>query len=252
MPMLDDLTVTSVEDVLTVHSPRGRFLQMENRINFGLSFCTEGEIVYTHKGRRIVSDPTCAVLLPMGGSYELHGSRTGDFPLINFLCDADIHDFCEFPIRHLEPYLRDFERMKELLLLGRRRQKVMSLFYEILDQLSQEGAQKGDVLHPVMGYLEKNYADPQLSNEVLAKAGGISEVYLRQLFKVRLGTSPKQYVLELRMQRAKRLLEEGTASVGEIAQGCGFASVPHFCRTFKSFTGESPTDYRHGHRRELL
>ncbi len=252
MSMLDSLTVTSVEDVLTVCSPRGRYLKMENRRNFGLSFCTGGEIVYTHKGRRIVSDPTCAVLLPMGESYELYGSRAGEFPLINFLCDGDIHDFHVFPVRHLEPYLRDFERMKELLLLGRGRQKMMSLFYGILDALAQESAQKRDVLHPVIGYLEKNYADPQLSNEVLAKAGEISEVYMRQLFKGQFGTSPKQYILELRMQKAKQLLEEGNAPIGQVAAACGFAAIYHFCRTFKTFTGESPTDYRRTHRRVLL
>jgi AraC family transcriptional regulator of arabinose operon len=77
-------------------------------------------------------------------------------------------------------------------------------------------------------------------------------LFTRKIYQKKKNLLQKQYVLELRMQRAKRLLEEGTASVGEIAQGCGFASVPHFCRTFKSFTGESPTDYRHGHRRELL
>ena len=63
---------------------------------------------------------------------------------------------------------------------------------------------------------------------------------------------PFQSDLELRMQKAKRLLEEGRATVGEIAAACGFSAIYHFCRTFKTFTGESPTDYRRTHRRELL
>lgn len=252
MYLTEQLTVREVTDVFTVYSERGRYRQMVDRKNYGLSFCKSGEIVYVHKGNRIVSNPDCAVLLPMGESYELYGTRTGEFPLINFECSERIQDFCVLPLNRLEPYLRDFEKMKELALLGRGRQKQMSLFYSILDRLAGEGTERGDVLAPVMRYLEEHYVDPQLSNGVLAESGEISEVYLRQLFKARLGISPWQYVLELRMQKAKRLLEEGGATVGEIAAVCGFSAIHHFCRTFKAFTGESPTQYRRSNQNTLL
>lgn len=252
MHLTEQLTVTDISDVITVYSERGRYLQMVERKNYGLSFCKSGEIVYFHKGRQIVSSTDCAVLLPMGENYELRGTKTGEFPLINFLCSEEIHDFYVFPIHHLEPYLRDFEKMKEQALLRRGRQKQMSLLYGILDRLAGEDAEKGDVLAPVLRYLEKNYADPQLSNEVLARSGEISEVYLRQLFRTRFGTSPRQYVLELRMQKAKRLLEEGGADVGEIAVACGFSAIYHFCRTFKALVGETPTQYRRRNQNILL
>lgn len=252
MPTLFDTVVTSVKEALTVYSEKGRYMQMQNRRCYGLSFCKSGEIVYTHHGRETVSCPGYAVLLPMGGCYELRGSKTGEFPLINFYCDCDIHEFLRLPIRAIDPYLHDFERMKELLLLGRGKQKVMSLFYGILDRLAQEADAQKDVLSPVLRYLEEHYADPQLSGAVLAEQGQISEVYLRQLFRARFGVAPKQYVTELRMQKARQLLEEGSSAVGEVAAACGFTAVHHFCRTFKVLVGQTPTDYRRTHRKTVL
>ncbi|MBQ8357765.1 MAG: helix-turn-helix transcriptional regulator [Clostridia bacterium] len=254
MSLLEDLAVISVKEAATIHSPKGRYLEMQNRKYYGLSFCRSGEIIYTHKGKRIHSDPSCAVLLPMGESYFLEGSRTGDFPLINFTCGEGqmIGEFLQFPVHNLEGYLRDYEMIRELLLLGHDRLKVMSLFYGILSRLARETTERNSTLATVLSYLEAHYSDPQLSNLTLAEQGGISEVYMRQLFREQLSVSPKQYISELRMQKAKQMLSEGTATVGEVAARCGFTSIYHFCRAFKAYAGQSPTDYRRDNRKILL
>ena len=253
MSCLDQMQVTSVREAVLVYSERGRVLDIENRFAYGLSFCKSGEIVYTHKGREIVSRPNVAVLLPMGESYHLYGSKAGEFPLINFyLTEPIVHDFAVFPIRNLDAYLRDFETMRELLLRGRDPLRVMSIFYAMLARLSVETVGDGDALTPILSYLEGNYHDPQLSNAVLAAQGGISEVYMRQLFHRRLHTSPKQYITELRMQKAKQMLTESTACVGEIATACGFTAIYHFSAAFRAATGQTPTDYRREHRKTVL
>ena len=121
-----------------------------------------------------------------------------------------------------------------------------------MDRLSQEADAQKDVLAPVMRYLEEHYADPQLSGTVLAEQGRISEVYLRQLFRARFGIAPKQYVMELRMQKARLMLEQESGTVGDVAAACGFAAMHHFCRTFKALVGQTPTDYRRTHRKTVL
>lgn len=252
---LHQLTVTDIADVTTVHSEKGRYLKMENRAWYGLSFCREGEIIYTQNGKQTRSDPTCAVILPQGGCYELEGSKTGDFPLINFYCtpDCDIREFVRIPLHSPESYWRHFEALREAMLLGdKHRLRALGKLYDILHRLARESEMQNDALAPIVAYLEEHYADPTLSNAMLAAQGRISEVYMRQLFRERLGTSPKQYVQELRMQKAKQLLSEGDAPVGEIAAACGFAAIYHFCRTFKEAVGQSPTDYRRENRKTVL
>jgi len=254
MTDLRALTPTEVVEAITVHSEKGRYLKMECRAWYGLSFCREGEIIYTQNGKQTRSDKSCAVILPMGGYYELEGSRTGDFPLINFLCTEDcaIREFVRIPLRSPETYWRDFESLRELTLLGRNRLKVLAQLYAMLHRLAQENEMQNDALGPIVAYLEEHYADPQLSNTVLAAQGNISEVYMRQLFREKYGTSPKQYVLELRMQKARQLLGEGSASIGEVAASCGFTAIYHFCRAFKSAIGQTPTEYRRHNRKTLL
>ena len=253
MSSLNDIRVTEVCEAILVYSERGRALDIKDRFSYGLSFCKSGEIVYTHKGQRIVSTSDVAVLLPMGESYHLDGSKTGEFPLINFFAERqDIHDFLVFPVHNLEGYLHDFETLRELLLHGREPLRAMSVFYAMLAKLAMESATDKDTLAPILRHLESHYHDPLLSNAQLAAQGGISEVYMRQLFRERLHTSPKQYVTELRMQKAKQLLTESSKTVGEIAAGCGFTAIYHFSAAFRATTGQTPTAYRRAHRKTLL
>lgn len=252
--MLKEWTVRSVEEVATIYSERGRYLKMNGRAMFGLSFCYDGEIVYTHKGRRIVSDRDHAVFLPQGAVYQLEGTRTGNFPLINFTLESacEFADFIRIPLRRNEAYLREYEAMREQNLLGGGRLRLMSLFYGILHRLSQESAEQKDALSRAMAYLEGHYTDPCLSNTVLAEQAGVSEVYMRRLFKEAMGTSPKQYVTELRLQRAKQLLSESNMPVGQVAANCGFSAIYHFSAAFSALTGMTPTAYRRQYRRILL
>lgn len=251
--LLERLKVISIKEALTVFSEKGRYLEIKERHYYGLSFCRSGEIVYTHNGKRIVSEPGVAVLLPCGENYVLEGSRTGEFPLINFSCsDTPIREFLRIPLRNEAEYLRDYELLKEQMLLGRSRLHTMELLYGMLHRLSEEGRAEGDALTQILSYLEEHYADAQLSNTVLAEQGGISEVYMRQLFRRSLHTSPKQYILELRIRKAKRMLCETSLSVGEIAKACGFAAIYHFSGVFHTLTGATPTAYRRRNRRIFI
>ncbi len=248
-----EITVSAITEAFTVYSPRGRVLEIKNRFAYGLSFCKSGEIVYTHKGRKTVSRPGVAVLLPMGEDYRLDGTGAGEFPLINFYLDRqDIREFIEIPLCQPETYLRDFEMLCEVLLCGRDRFRAFGIFYGILSRLATESEGEGDALVPILRYLETHYSDAQLSSSVLAEQGGISEVYMRKLFRERLHTSPKAYITELRMQRARQLLFEGRLGVGEIAAACGFTTVYHFSAAFRAATGQSPTKFRRENRKEAL
>ncbi|MFG1604920.1 helix-turn-helix transcriptional regulator [Actinoplanes sp. NPDC049265] len=80
----------------------------------------------------------------------------------------------------------------------------------------------------------------------LAAAAGLSRFHLLRLFKQHTGETPAQFHLRLRLDRARRLLRTGTASVSEIAVRCGFADSSHFARAFRRATGVSPTSYRAG------
>ena len=248
MDLWNSITLLEIESILTVPSARGRHFEMKNRANYGLSFCAGGgRIVYTQNGKRYESDRNVAVLLPMHGCYSLYGAETGNFPLINFVAPEGLSngEFYVTRLRNPDAYLRAYERLKETWLIRHDRAKAMSILYEILSSLSRE--ETDSTYHPIrpaVSYLTEHIKDPTLSCADLARAAGLSEVYFRRLFKEHYGIPPKQYVQDLRIRHAKTLLAENRATVTEISEACGFSSVYHFCRAFRSATGETPTAYR--------
>ena len=68
----------------------------------------------------------------------------------------------------------------------------------------------------------------------------VSEVYFRKLFLKHMNTSPKQYIIDIRLQKAKQLLAEGVFSISAISEKCGFSNPYHFCRIFKDRIGIPP------------
>lgn len=85
-------------------------------------------------------------------------------------------------------------------------------------------------------------ADLSLSS--LAETVDLSEYHFLRLFKQSTGTTPHQYVLRQRIERARRLLIESDLSVTEIAYLLGFATPAHFARQFRRQTGIAPTELR--------
>ena len=79
----------------------------------------------------------------------------------------------------------------------------------------------------------------------LAVRLGIGARHLSRLFKQHLGASPAQTAQTIRLQRAKRLLDDPILPAKEIAFQSGFKSVRRFNASFSALYGKSPTAYRH-------
>lgn len=72
----------------------------------------------------------------------------------------------------------------------------------------------------------------------------MSKVHFSRFFKQITGMPPVQFVLKIRIDRAKELLDFTDKSIAEIAEASGFPDQNYFARTFKKITGMSPTQYR--------
>jgi two-component system response regulator YesN len=77
-----------------------------------------------------------------------------------------------------------------------------------------------------------------------AKQLYISSNYLSKIFSAEMGKSFSRYLLEYRINMAKKLLRESNDKVYEIAERVGYADVVHFSKIFKQATGHSPNRYR--------
>lgn len=241
--MLTDITITDIKSVFAVTSSKGRYDTITKRKYYGLSFCTDGQIIYNHNGNEVMSDKNHAVILPQGKTYTLSGIKNGVFPVINFTCIGNLCDtVTAIPVRDTKELIRDFEKLRSLSLFEGNRSEMMSVFYHMLHRLSLQNPPCYSIL-PAVKYIEKNYRNPELTNEELAAQCNISEVYFRRLFTKHYNMTPKQFIIDMRINKAKQLLAEGILKINNIAGCCGFSNQYHFCRSFKEKTGLTPTEY---------
>ena len=236
--MLSNITITNIKETFTVFSPKGRFEKIENRKSFGLSFCIDGQITYTHNGNNIISDKNHAVILPAGQTYTLYGDKTGSFPVINFTCaDALCDTIVSLPLQNTEAYIKDYEKLRTLSLFDGNRAEMMSIFYHILYRLCAQSS-SSKIIMPAIKYLENNYQNPHLTNAELALQCNISEIYFRRIFTKHYNMTPKQFLIDIRIKKAKQHLSEGTLKINAIAIKCGFSNQYHFCRVFTAYNGD--------------
>jgi AraC family transcriptional regulator len=98
-------------------------------------------------------------------------------------------------------------------------------------------------LRRVMDYMADNY-ELDLSLSDLAGEAGVSPFHFAREFKRSTGHAPHQYLIKLRVERAKNLLAESRLPIVEVGLRTGFGSQSHFTRLFRRLTGTTPGSYR--------
>jgi len=96
---------------------------------------------------------------------------------------------------------------------------------------------------PSIAYLEEHFAEP-ISIDLLASIENYNPNYYISWFYKLKGKSPYEYIIDLRIDKAKRMLLETEYDISLIANYIGYSSSPAFSRIFKKKTGYSPTEYR--------
>ena len=98
-------------------------------------------------------------------------------------------------------------------------------------------------LRQVLDYIDAHLAqDLKLAD--LAQLLDMSQYHFSRLFKQSLHISPYQYLLQQRVERAKKLLKQTDRLITDIAFDCGFNSHSHLSKQFRQLTGMTPKAYR--------
>ena len=92
-------------------------------------------------------------------------------------------------------------------------------------------------------YLEQHYQAP-VSLQQVAGLAGLSPRQLSELFRRQLGMTPQQYLIEIRMQQAWQLLEQGNRTVQQVADAVGYSSLAAFSDRFRKHFDITPSYFR--------
>ncbi|WP_027954867.1 response regulator transcription factor [Halobacillus kuroshimensis] len=93
-------------------------------------------------------------------------------------------------------------------------------------------------------YIEANFTEKNLTLSEVADTIHMSSSYFSMEFKSEVGVSFKQYLTNLKIEKAKELLNNPLYKTYEIAEDLGYSDYPHFTKTFKKQLGMTPTQYR--------
>jgi len=102
-------------------------------------------------------------------------------------------------------------------------------------------------LQRVFSHIRENIG-LELSVTELAQVAGMSQYYFSKLFKMSTGTTPHQYVMRQRVERAQEYLRETRVGLADIAMKVGFETQSHFTSVFRRLAGITPKHYREMYR----
>ncbi|MGN0746472.1 MAG: helix-turn-helix transcriptional regulator [Aristaeellaceae bacterium] len=121
---------------------------------------------------------------------------------------------------------------------------VMPQEQEKMSSRSDEYAQRA------MAYIHTNYPNPDLSLVSIAEHVGVSQNTIRLVMHEKTGMAPRDYILQVRMEEACRLLRETELTAREISERVGYKESRYFYNVFKRYTGATAFEYRTRARRQ--
>ena len=104
-------------------------------------------------------------------------------------------------------------------------------------------AEKMRPINQAKQYIQEHYAE-SLSLEEVSSQAGFSSSYFSTLFRKETGKNFLEYLTDVRIEEAKRLLRRSGDTIEQIGKAVGMNDYKRFSKTFKKITGISPKEYR--------
>ena len=122
---------------------------------------------------------------------------------------------------------------------------VLSDAYSSQRRCREENSPGKSYVRRACNYINRHYSG-ELSVEGIAEHFSINKNYFIKLFKREMGTTPNQYVIDVRLLRAASMLMQTDYTVYQISSACGFNTPSYFTKIFKKRFGKTPVDYKSG------
>lgn len=206
----------------------------------------------------VISD----VMMPMMDGVELlhrlkNHTDTSHVPVILLTTKTDQRDRIEGLEEGADAYvdkpfdLEELEAEIATLIANRLRMKgKFSGMQEQKDTVKKIELKGNDeqLMERVMRVVNERLADSDFNVDALSAEVGLSRVQLHRRMKELTGLSVGEFIRNLRLQQAAKLLAKGDISVSQVTYAVGLSNPSHFATAFKKYFGISPTDYAAKHK----
>ncbi len=239
-------TISAISKV----SPRSSKTTSRKKHSFNIR--VSGSMQYDFDGKKILVNEGEMIFLPKGASYTFEVKSEGDSKCTIITMDADFKENSEpmvYPLKDLHCAEYIMHHFSDSWNFGSTadKYKCISYLYELLaytenyNNLKYMEKRKFQIIDPALDYLKTHIYDISLKSDELADLCGISNTYFRKIFASRFKTSPKNYIIEKRLARAKAIIDSGEFhSVSELALSVGYDDPLYFGKVFKKHFGLPP------------
>lgn len=127
---------------------------------------------------------------------------------------------------------------------------LMELHHRLLDKTDaffrdlQNSVNENPTIFLIKDYISRNYMNETLSVKDISAHVFLSTSYVCTFFKNETGKTLNQYLTEYRMERAKALLSDSRYKIADISSKVGYSDGNYFGKSFKKYSGLSPSEYR--------
>lgn len=122
-------------------------------------------------------------------------------------------------------------------------ERILGIIASLSDMKDEHVADpEWEIMKKMIGLIQRSYMQP-LSAEEIARAGDISETHSRSMFRKMLDTTPTQYLIGFRLEKARRLLDKGVPA-SEAGAAAGFHTASYFAEMFHRRFSITPRQYR--------
>ncbi|MDF2958348.1 MAG: two-component system response regulator [Paenibacillus sp.] len=196
---------------------------------------------------RDMDEPAIASLLEEVYDYMIH--RYGEHLNNGRRIYADLLTFARNELMEIFP---DFSKAKPIHLKTTEEGSIDVLRDQVQSQIGEWMRQIAAVrnhgialsVKKAAAYIQEHIFDENLSLQSVADELNLSVSYTSECIKEATGINFTQHVTNVRLGRAKELLEDPSCKIYEIAFQCGYADYAHFTKMFKKYYGYSPKEYR--------
>ena len=189
-------------------------------------------------------DPWEYFWIGLSGAGTNEMIKASNLPNKNFLRQIQKTDFFE-TLKELYSTLNEEHSLLNNVKIA---SLTYQLFYHLIDEFPNHPpvskTPKIDQYQIAIDYLNKNYTDPTCNIVELCNRLGVSRSFLYSLFRKNTKISPQKYLMQLRMEAAKKELLNTTHNLKEISKKVGYGDEFTFSKAFKRYSGVSPNVFR--------
>ncbi|MBN3526316.1 helix-turn-helix domain-containing protein [Paenibacillus apiarius] len=147
------------------------------------------------------------------------------------------------PTEAVKAKFTDWDPIKRGYHVDRMRNYLLAFLYDAAAQIAQSVQEEDAVTKFVKQYIEEHFGE-NISLDSIADELKLTSGYVSSYFKEKTGMKFSQYVNDVRIRQAKRLLRQPDLKILDVAARVGYHNVNSFIRMFKNTTGLSPGEYR--------